>query len=321
MKTVLFSSSSGDINVDLAFTNNFAATGAPSTANDSTQKYSVGSVWVNVSAQTVYMCIDATAGAAVWNLLGDPGIDPTELAYLNGALPNVVVNSKAVVYGVAGNIAKSGATVTAAGTGIGSAALLTKDNNVVTGADGTKGVKLPVAVVDDQIRVINTDATSVLKVFPITGSQINALGASAAFSIAPLREAVFIARSTTQWYCAGAAAISPLTVTNLTATGNVALGDAISDTVGFYGHSPVAQQASVSQAAYTGQTFTAVATTTFSAVGTGGFGGVWGFASSTVAKTLKPQINKLITDVGKANVLLLEIRANLVGLGVIKGAA
>lgn len=320
MKTVLFSSQIGDVPANLAFKNNFAATAAPGVGDDSADGYEVGSTWIDVTANLAYTCVDATEGAAIWNLTGDSGIDPAELALLNGASAGVVVNSKAAAYGAAGNLAHSKALVTAIGTNLAGAAAMTADSNIVSAADGAKGVKLPVAVLGDEIRVVNTGA-AVLKVYPVSGSQINGLGASAAFSLAPLREAVFVATSTTQWYCAGAAAISAFTATDLTATGNVALGDATSDTLGFYGHSPAAQQASASQAAYTGQTFTAVATTVFSAVGTGALSGIWGFASSTVAKTLKPQINKLITDVGKVNTLLLEIRTNLVALGLIKGAA
>lgn len=63
-KTVLWSSSAGDIPADLAFKNNFAGTAAPSANDDFADGYSVGSVWVYDS--NVYTCTSATAGAAVW---------------------------------------------------------------------------------------------------------------------------------------------------------------------------------------------------------------------------------------------------------------
>ncbi len=104
---------------------------------------------------------------------------------------------------------------------------------------------------------------------------------------------------------------------NLTATGNVALGDAITDTFSVYGKTPIAQPANAGQAIFTAQTLTAIATTVFSAA----FTGMWAFSSSTVAKSYRTQINKLIVDSAKQSTLLLRIRLDLVNLGFIKGAA
>jgi predicted RecA/RadA family phage recombinase len=90
--------------------------------------------------------------------------------------------------------------VTAAGSTIADAAQLSQGINVVTGADGTKGVILPVAVPGMQIIVKGVTA-GVLKVWPKTGGTINALSASAALSMTtgamPL---TFVATSATQWY-------------------------------------------------------------------------------------------------------------------------
>lgn len=91
-------------------------------------------------------------------------------------------------------------SVTAAGSVIGDAAQLSQGLNVVTGADGTKGVILPVAVPGMQV-VVKGVTAGVLKVWPKTGSTINALSASAALSMTtgamPL---TFVASSATQWY-------------------------------------------------------------------------------------------------------------------------
>lgn len=46
--------------------NNFAATTNPSATDDTNAGYSVGSVWINVTADEAYRCVDATASAAVW---------------------------------------------------------------------------------------------------------------------------------------------------------------------------------------------------------------------------------------------------------------
>lgn len=45
---------------------NLAATTDPGTADSSASGYGVGSVWVNTATDHVFMCVDASAGAAVW---------------------------------------------------------------------------------------------------------------------------------------------------------------------------------------------------------------------------------------------------------------
>lgn len=92
------------------------------------------------------------------------------------------------------------ASVTAAGSVIGDAAQLSQGLNIVTGADGTKGVILPTAVAGMQVIVKGVTA-GVLKVYPKTGATINALSASAAISLASgATPAIFVASSATQWY-------------------------------------------------------------------------------------------------------------------------
>jgi len=48
-----------------SITNNFAATAAPS-ATDSAPTYSVGSVWIDVTNNKSYTCVDSTATSAIW---------------------------------------------------------------------------------------------------------------------------------------------------------------------------------------------------------------------------------------------------------------
>lgn len=72
-----------------------------------------------------------------------------------------------------------------------------------TGADATKGVKLPAATAGKVVIVKNSDAANaVLKVYPATGDAINALSANAALSMAAKTCAVFVALDTTTWYTA-----------------------------------------------------------------------------------------------------------------------
>jgi hypothetical protein len=95
------------------------------------------------------------------------------------------------------------------------------------------------------------------------------------------------------------------------------LGQAAADKIGFYGTTPAIQPASASQALVTKTAATALATTVFSAASTG----MWAFASSTVAKTFQPRINQCVVDIGHLTTLVNKIRADLVTIGIIKGAA
>jgi hypothetical protein len=47
--------------------NKYDATAAPAVADDSGDGYAVGSVWIDITGDKAYICVDATEGAAVWN--------------------------------------------------------------------------------------------------------------------------------------------------------------------------------------------------------------------------------------------------------------
>lgn len=53
--------------------NNYSATSPPDPSNDSSEGYSVGSVWIDTSSGIVYTCIVSTVGAAVWFESGSGG--------------------------------------------------------------------------------------------------------------------------------------------------------------------------------------------------------------------------------------------------------
>ena len=55
--------------------NNPTATAAPGVGDDSDDGYGVGSVWIDVSADDGYLCLDATVGAAVWKKTTGSGTD------------------------------------------------------------------------------------------------------------------------------------------------------------------------------------------------------------------------------------------------------
>ena len=46
--------------------NNFTATASPAAVNDNTEGYEIGSVWINTITDIAYICLDASAGTAVW---------------------------------------------------------------------------------------------------------------------------------------------------------------------------------------------------------------------------------------------------------------
>lgn len=70
-----------------------------------------------------------------------------------------------------------------------------------TGADATKGVKLPDAVAGKAIIVKNSDAANaILKVYPATGDAINALAANASLNMAAKTSALLVCLDATTWY-------------------------------------------------------------------------------------------------------------------------
>jgi uncharacterized membrane protein len=100
---------------------------------------------------------------------------------------------------VTGAIRLPVAAVAAAGSTQGNAAALAEGINVVSAADGTKGVILPTAVAGMVIIVKNT-AAGALNIYPATGGAINAVAANGAYSITNLTSSLLVASSTTQWY-------------------------------------------------------------------------------------------------------------------------
>ena len=147
----------------------------------------------------------------------------------------------------------------------------------------------------------------------------------------------------TSWYCwtSGVLSATDLTLTgNLVVQGNTDIGNAVSDTVGFYGSTKVAQGASASQGAVTLTLVTAVAITAATAAGMTAATKTTpaGFTTTTQANKIRSLVNQLKVDVAtiKArvdqgrvditaqNVLLTAVRKALVpttGVGLIKGAA
>lgn len=89
--------------------------------------------------------------------------------------------------------------VTPTGSVQGDAAALSNGLNVVTGADGTKGVILPAAAAGKQVRIKNVTGFA-LKVWPATGDGINAVAVNGSYSMAASTSVILEAADATTWY-------------------------------------------------------------------------------------------------------------------------
>ncbi|MCX8090598.1 MAG: hypothetical protein N3I86_06620 [Verrucomicrobiae bacterium] len=90
-------------------------------------------------------------------------------------------------------------TVAAAGTTQATAAPLAYTVNHVTGADSTKGVRLPSSRPGTLVVVYNATAAQTLAVYPPTGGSINGGTTNAATTLAALTPGIFVATSATNW--------------------------------------------------------------------------------------------------------------------------
>lgn len=65
---------------------NLTATTAPTVSDDSSQGYSIGSLWINTTTDIDYTLVDATVGAAVWSvgggIKGNPVLTQTQISAL-----------------------------------------------------------------------------------------------------------------------------------------------------------------------------------------------------------------------------------------------
>ena len=50
------------------------ATAAPAVTNDTTEGYAVNSLWIDVTNDKAYICVDASDGAAVWIEITSQGV-------------------------------------------------------------------------------------------------------------------------------------------------------------------------------------------------------------------------------------------------------
>jgi hypothetical protein len=125
--------------------------------------------------------------------------------YIDGVSQNFLTDQAQTVTGVktfaSMPIIPVNSDVAAAGSTVTDAAQLSSGFTVVTGADGTKGVKLPATPAAGTVVIIKGTTAGVLKVWPDAAATINAIGSNGALSLASgAIPAWFIAKSSTQWY-------------------------------------------------------------------------------------------------------------------------
>lgn len=105
--------------------------------------------------------------------------------------------------GITGNVTLPVAAVAAAGNDNTNAAAITAYGVVhATGADGTKGVKLPAAAAGKVVIIKNADAANaILKVYPGASDKINSgTATTGALSMAAKTAAMFIAINDVDWF-------------------------------------------------------------------------------------------------------------------------
>jgi hypothetical protein len=127
------------------------------------------------------------------------GVTQDNATINKGTLYDVTLVNPTVSGSITGAVRLPVAAVAATGSTQGDAAALSEGLNVVSAADGTKGVVLPTAVAGMTVIVKNT-AAAALKIYPATGGAINAGAANAAYSITNLTSTLLVASSATQWY-------------------------------------------------------------------------------------------------------------------------
>lgn len=155
--------------------------------------------------------ISRPAGAAILSDLADVGV----LAYTAGKIlvadgdsieevtmsQGATINSSGVVT-IGRAFGNNVDSKVAAGSVQGdSTALGGRSLNIVTGADGTKGVQLEAATSGIVIPVFNA-GSAILKVYPIDGGndEINGAGANVPISMAANSSAIFVGTAGTTWH-------------------------------------------------------------------------------------------------------------------------
>jgi hypothetical protein len=94
--------------------------------------------------------------------------------------------------------------VTAAGSTQATATLLNRPINNVTTVPASSGVILPAATPGMRVMVRNGTSSTILRVYPNSGAQLNTLGANVGLQLEGQANIEFVAFTATQWYTVNA---------------------------------------------------------------------------------------------------------------------
>lgn len=143
---------------------------------------------------------DATNQVATGTSSGNNYLGKVELAALTAdTVVRIQVESIANGTGSGfGNVPVT--TVASAGTNYATGGALSAGFNIVTGADGTKGVSLPSAPAVGTIVWVKGTTSNNLPIYPDAAATINAIGSHGAFTAGTVAPVMLIATSATQWY-------------------------------------------------------------------------------------------------------------------------
>lgn len=239
--------------------------------------------------------LSARAHNALANALGSsaPEIESlleqasaSEQAVLSGVTPGTATANKALVIGASKEIATiTSATITT----------LTGSVRVFNGATGVNEIQIPTNLAD--ALSIESSAGDILVIDTTTGAVAVTLTTSAA---------------------AGLTLASHLTMGDakniiLNTTTGTKIGTAVGQKLGFYNATPVVQPASANQAT--------IGAPTYAAPDAGTVDGTYGAEEQAVIESLRTQLIALAADVATHRTLLNQVRADLVTLGILKGAA
>ncbi len=130
-------------------------------------------------------------------------INGTATTLTGGTITNAAISAPNAVLNTA-TVTIRTATFAAAGGNIATAQLITTTHPafiLVTAANGTAGVQLPVAVAGMRFNLHNSPAANAaLKVYPQVNSQINEAGSNTALTVAANSACELIAYNSTSWY-------------------------------------------------------------------------------------------------------------------------